>query len=400
LWQTRTALVATAAAALMLLGSCAAERQAGSELPPAAKPVPTPAQPAAPETASDVGAAIASADLAGLSDAQLEAALAAFRISCPSLVKRNDASGLTRAGDWDDACAAAATAPSSRAFFSDYFRAVRVGDGSAFATGYFEPQIAGQRTRAPGYDVPVYGVPSDLIDVDLGKFSDTLKGKRIRGRVEGDTLVPYYDRAAIEAGALTGRAPVIGYAADPVELFFLHIQGSGRLVAPDGSVIRIGYAGQNGRDYVGIGKLLADRGELPRDKRSMQGIMEYLRADPVRGAAVMRENPSYIFFQELTGAGPLGALGRPVTPRVTVAADPKFVPLGAPVLLDLDADVADGLWIAQDTGGAIKGANRFDTFWGAGAEARTIAGGMSGRGSALILLPRAAAERLATRPAQ
>ncbi len=375
-WQTPIALVGTAAAALMLVGSCTVERQAGSELPPAAQPVPTPTK-AEAETASDVGAAIASADLASLSDARLDAALAAFRISCPSLVKRSDSSGLTRAGDWDDACTAAAVAPSSRAFFTENFRALRIGDGSAFATGYFEPQIAGQRSRAPGYDVPVYGVPSDLIDVDLGQFSDTLKGKRIRGRVEGDSLVPYYDRAGIEAGAIAGHAPVIGYAADAVELFFLQVQGSGRLIAPDGSVIRIGYAGQNGRDYVGIGKLLADRGELPKDQRSMQGIMAYLRADPVRGAAVMRENPSYIFFQELTGAGPLGALGRPVTPRVTVAADPKFVPLGAPVLLDLDADIADGLWIAQDTGGAIKGANRFDTFWGAGADARRIAGGMS-----------------------
>ncbi|TXC68423.1 hypothetical protein FSZ31_11800 [Sphingorhabdus soli] len=383
----------------MLLGSCTVERQAGSEPPATAQPVPTPTK-AEAETASEAGIAIASADLSRLSDARLDAALAAFRISCPSLVKRSDSSGLTRAGDWDDACAAAAGASSGRTFFTENFRAVRVGDGSAFATGYFEPQIAGQRSKAPGYQIPVYGVPTDLIDVDLGQFSDTLKGKRIRGRVEGNSLVPYYDRAAIEAGAIAGHAPVIGYAADAVELFFLQVQGSGRLQAPDGSVIRIGYAGQNGRDYVGIGKLLADRGVLPRDKRSMQGIMEYLRTDPARGAAVMRENPSYIFFQELTGAGPLGALGRPVTPRATVAADPKFVPLGAPVLLDLDADIADGLWIAQDTGGAIKGANRFDTFWGAGAEARTIAGGMSGHGSALILLPRAAAERLATRPAQ
>lgn len=392
-------MIVAGAAALVLLGSCTTERQHASEPPPVSESQPV-RQAAAPTTASEAGAAIVAIDLVSVSRERLDAALAAFRISCPSLVKRSDSSGLTRPGDWDAACAAADVARDSRSFFTDSFRAVRIGDGSAFATGYFEPQIAGQRTKAPGYEVPVYGVPSDLIDVDLGQFSDTLKGKRIRGRVEKGTLVPYFDRAAIEAGALEGRAKVIGYAADPVELFFLHVQGSGRLVAPDGSVIRIGYAGQNGHDYVGIGKLLADRGVLAKDKRSMQGIMEYLRADPARGAAVMRENPSYIFFQEQTGAGPLGALGLPVTPRVTVAADANFVPLGAPVLLDLDRNEADGLWIAQDTGGAIKGANRFDTFWGAGAEARLIAGGMSGRGSALILLPLAAADRLAAAPAR
>lgn len=402
----RLGLLATGlvgAAALILLASCTAERQRTGDAPPATEAQPASAptsEPAAPANANEAGATIVAANLESLPTARLDAALAAFRISCLSLIKRSDASGLTRAGDWDAACAAAEGATDSRGFFAEQFSAVRIGDGSAFATGYFEPQIAGQRTKAPGYEVPVYAVPSDLIDVDLGEFSDVLKGKRIRGRVEKGTLVPYFDRAAIEAGALDGRAKLIGYAADPVELFFLHVQGSGRLIAPDGSVIRIGYAGQNGRDYVGIGKLLADRGVLAKDKRSMQGIMEYLRADPARGAAVMRENPSYIFFQELTGPGPLGALGRPVTPRVTVAADPKFVPLGAPVLLELDRDEADGLWIAQDTGGAIKGANRFDTFWGGGAEARDIAGGMSGRGSALLLLPKDAADRLAAAPAR
>jgi len=385
-------------AALFALGSCVAPRDETPQQ--SAEPAIAPPAAAPAATAAEIGALPVELDLSRVGDDRLAKALAAFRISCPSLVKRTDASGLARGDDWRSACAAAEDpGVAARTFFATQFAAVRVGDGAAFATGYFEPQIAGQRTRAPGFEMPVYALPSDLVDVDLGQFSDMLAGKRIRGRVEEGKLIPYYDRAAIEAGALEGRAEIIAYAADPVELFFLHVQGSGRLIAPDGSVIRIGYAGQNGRDYVGIGKLLADRGVLPKDKRSMQGIMEYLRADPPRGAAVMRENPSYIFFQELTGAGPLGALGRPVTPRITVAADPRFVPLGAPVLLDLDRDVADGLWVALDTGGAIKGANRFDTFWGAGAEAREIAGGMSGRGSALILLPVAAAERLsAARP--
>jgi membrane-bound lytic murein transglycosylase A len=139
---------------------------------------------------------------------------------------------------------------------------------------------------------------------------------------------------------------------------------------------------------------MKDRGLLGPGQTSMQGIMAYLRANPEEGRAIMRENKSWIFFKELTGAGPLGALGLPVTPKGTVAADPMFVPLGAPVLLSTDRTEANGLWVAQDTGGAIKGSNRFDTFWGAGSEARTIAGGMSGRGSAFLLLPKGVLARL------
>jgi membrane-bound lytic murein transglycosylase A len=207
-------------------------------------------------------------------------------------------------------------------------------------------------------------------------------------------MTPYYERSEIEDGALAGRGLEIGWAADPIELFFLQIQGSGRLRLPDGGVMRIGYSGQNGRDYVGIGKLMKDRGLLGPGQTSMQGIVAWLREHPEEGRAIMRENKSYVFFQELTGAGPLGALGLPVTPRGTVAADVRFVPLGAPVLLELDRPEASGLWVAQDTGGAIKGANRFDTFWGAGEEAAVIAGGMQGRGRAFILLPKGSVARL------
>ena len=208
----------------------------------------------------------------------------------------------------------------------------------------------------------------------------------------------YPDRAAIEDGALAGRVPVIGWAADPVEFFFLQIQGSGRLRTPEGEVIRIGYAGQNGRGYTGIGGVMRDRGLLGdgpgQYPGSMQWIMAYIRDNPRDGRALMRLNKSWIFFRELTGDGPLGALGVPVRREASIAADPAFVPLGAPVWLDMDRDIADGLWIAQDTGGAIKGANRFDTFWGAGADARQIAGGMSARGRALLLLPRGTIDRL------
>lgn len=324
------------------------------------------------------------------------AALTAFRLSCPSLMRRADPSGLTRGQDWANACAAAASWPevSAAEFFSRYFEAVQVGDGKAHATGYYEPEIAGSRTRSSAYQVPVYRRPADLIDVDLGQFSDALKGRTIRGRVDGQKFVPYYERAQIADGdALAGRGLELVWAADPVEFFFLQVQGSGRVRLPDGSVMRIGYDGQNGRDYTGIGKLMKDRGLIQAG--SMQDIMNWLRANPVEGRAIMNENRSFVFFRELTGAGPLGAMGLPVTAEASVAADPRYVPLGAPVALSLDRAEANGLWIAQDTGGAIKGSNRVDTFWGAGSRARTIAGGMSGRGSAWVLLPIGTYARLA-----
>lgn len=330
----------------------------------------------------------------GLSDEQASRALTAFRLSCPGLLRREDQSGLTRGTDWAPACAAAATSNDARSFFADQFETVRVGSGQAFATGYYEPEIAGSRSREAGYQVPVYAKPADLVELELGQFAESLKGKTIRGRMTPTAFVPYFERAEIEDGALAGRVPEIAWAADPIEFFFLQVQGSGRLRLPDGSVMRIGYAGQNGRDYTGIGALMRDRGLVGPGQLSMQGIMAWLRAHPEEGRAIMRENKSWVFFRELTGTGPVGAMGVAVSARTTVATDPAFVPLGAPVWLDLDRPEADGLWVAQDTGGAIKGANRFDTFWGAGDEARRIAGGMSGRGTSLILVPRGTLARL------
>jgi membrane-bound lytic murein transglycosylase A len=239
--------------------------------------------------------------------------------------------------------------------------------------------------------------PADLVEVDAAAAAAA--GTPRRGRLENGLVVPYFERSEIEDGVLAGRGLEIAWAADPIALFFLEIQGSGRLRLPDGSVMRIGYAGQNGRDYVAIGRLMRDRGLLQPGGISMQNIVTWLREHPAEGKALMRENKSYVFFRELVGPGPLGALGLPVTPRATVAADPKFVPLGAPILLSLDRAEANGLWIAQDTGGAIRGANRFDTFWGAGEEAALIAGGMQGRGRALVLLPKSASARL-NAPAQ
>jgi membrane-bound lytic murein transglycosylase A len=370
--------------------------------PVAATPLPAAAAPAVAAgtvTAAKAGV-IAGPAISSLpiTQANAERALAAYRLSCSQLVRKSDLSGLTQGADWADSCTAAQSASPRDAldFFARYFEAVQVGDGKAFATGYYEPEIAGSRDKRPGYEVPIYGKPSDLVEVDLGLFSDALKGKRIRGRVQGQNFVPYYERGQIEDGAIDDRAPVIAWAADSVEIFFLQVQGSGRLRLPDGGVMRIGFASQNGRDYTGIGKLMRDRGLLAAGQASMQGIMAYLREHPDEGRAIMRENKSFVFFQELKGAGPNGSMGLPVTGMVSAAADPAFVPMGAPVFLSMDRTDATGLWVAQDTGGAIKGANRIDTFWGAGDDARATAGGMSAHGTAWLLLPLGTVERLST----
>ena len=379
---------------LIALASCAQQAR-----PP--EPVPAPvAAPPPPVNAAAAGVVAGPA----LPNVDPEAALRArkaFALSCPVLVRRADPSGLTRPEDWQAACAPDALGEASdgaRAaiFFRDRFELLQVGEGSAFVTGYYEPEIAGCRAPGPGCEVPVYRKPPDLVEQDAAAAAASATPRR--GRLENGVVVPYYDRTEIEEGALAGKGLELAWAADPIDLFFLQIQGSGRLRLPDGTVMRIGYAGQNGRDYVGIGRLMRERGLLEPGHTTMQDLVAWLRAHPEEGRAIMRENKSYVFFQELTGPGPLGALGVPVTGRGTVAADPRFVPLGAPVLLDLDRPEASGLWVAQDTGGAIRGANRFDTFWGAGEEAARIAGGMQGRGKAWILVPKGTLERLHAAP--
>jgi membrane-bound lytic murein transglycosylase A len=359
---------------------------------PAPPPTPTPAPRPTPTPtigANALEAGIAVAAPQNLRPDDARRALEAFRISCPAVTRRTDRSGLTQPGDWRGVCAEAATlAPEHAAgFFFHRFDWVRVGSGEAFATGYYEPEIAGSRIRAPGFETPIYRTPPDLIRCTRAD------GGSGRGRINSaGECVLFFTRAEIEDGALAGRNLELAWAADPIELFFLQIQGSGRVKMPDGSVLRIGYAEQNGREYVAIGRLLRERGILPPGGANMQAIVAWMRANPEQGRALMRENPSYVFFRELT-TPPLGSLGLPVSARATVAVDPLFVPYGAPAFLTLDRPEANGLWIAQDTGGAIKGANRFDTFWGAGDEATRISGGMSASGQALILLPKGVAAR-------
>ena len=390
----RFASRAIALATLALLAACAPRPQTPSVPPKAPSQVPSqplPPTPVPPPPANAVSAGVALAPPRTLAEADAADALRAFISSCPALLRRTDKSGLAQAADWQALCNEARTIPvgAAAAFFRDRFDWALVGDCKAFGTGFYEPEIAVARTHLPGYDVPIYRTPTDLT-----RCTKT-DGTTGRGRIdETGTCVLYFTRPEIEDGALANKGLELAWAADPIDLFFVEIQGSGRLKAPNGTIMRIGYDNQNGRDYVAVGRLLRDRGILPSGGITRDVIINWMRAQPDGGKALMRENLSYIFFKELVGPGPIGAMNVAVTPQVTVAADPLFVPLGAPVFIDMDRNETDGLWVAQDTGGAIKGANRFDTFWGAGAAAERTAGGMSASGTALILLPRGSVARI------
>jgi len=370
------------------------------ETPPPERPQPKPVQPPPPRNAIEAGISagppISSLDL---SADQASAARDAFKASCRSLQKRKDLTGLTQPTDWAPACAAAAVPDTDPvAFFQNQFETLLVGNGAFFATGYYAPEIEGSRTHEPGYDVPVYRRPPDLVEMDSGVAAGgPPSGKKARGRMQDGQFGPYYDRAAINAGALANQGLEIAWVQDPVELFFLEIQGSGRLHLPDGSYMWIGYDTQNGYNYTGIGKLMRDRGLIGPGTTyatSMQGIKAYLADHPDERQALMEANQSVVFFHELAGGAPLGAMGAPVVGHVSVAADPAFTPLGAPLWLSADRMEVTGLWVAQDTGGAIKGANRIDTYWGAGVIAAITAGGMSARGQMLILVPRGTLAKL------
>jgi membrane-bound lytic murein transglycosylase A len=344
------------------------------------------------------------------------AALVAFRRSCAQLATRPDAAPMAAdpamaplAGTlqaWRGACAAAADPASpdqARAFFEDWFQPYLVTDreaASGLFTGYYEPLLHGSRRFGEPYTVPLYRAPDDLIRVDLGRFKPELAGQAITGRVEDGEFVPYYARAEIDAGALAGRGLELVWVDDQVAKFFLQIQGSGQIQLDDGASIRVGYGGQNGHRYYAIGRELVARGAMTLDEVSLQSIRDWLIAHPEQAAAVMARNDSYVFFDERTelgpGDGPLGAQGVPLTAGRSLAVDPRYIPLGAPVWLETTAPWPEGdgplrrLLVAQDTGGAIKGPVRGDVFWGTGARAEAIAGRMRSEGRYIVLLPKAA----------
>ena len=276
--------------------------------------------------------------------------------------------------------------------FSAWALAAADGAIQGLVTGYYEPMLPGSRTRTDRFRYPVYGVPDDLIAVDLESVNPDLKGMRLRGRLEGNRLVPYWTRAQIEGD--TFRAPIVAWVEDPVELFFLQIQGSGQIELSSGARLRLGYGDQNGHPYRSIGRYLVERREMTLDQASMQGIKAWAAANPRKLREALDTNPSYVFFREMPDAqgGPIGTLGAALTAGYSIAVDPRAVPLGAPVFLattmPLSVQPLERLVAAQDTGGAIRGAVRADFFWGTGNEAGTLAGRMRQQGRMWILWPR------------
>ena len=239
-------------------------------------------------------------------------------------------------------------------------------------------------------------MPSDLLTIDLSDVLPDLKNMRLRGRLQGNRVIPYYSRADIVGREKNYADRVLLWVDDAVELFFLQIQGSGRVKLPDGSTVRIGYADQNGHPYHSVGRVLIERGELRAEQASMQGIQAWARANPAKLDEVLNANPSYVFFREVSvkgneNEGPQGALGVPLTAERSIAVDPRHVPLGAPVFLSTtqpnSATPLQRLMLAQDTGGAIRGVVRADFFWGFGAEAGAQAGRMKQQGQMWVLLP-------------
>lgn len=373
---------------------------------------PVPAAPAVPPEDRLVLAPSSFAELADWPADDLSQALPALLGSCIGSPKEGSGEGLgtilaAHPDVWRDLCRQAAMLPAGdaaamRRFLEANFSPWRVtnhGEPDGLFTGYYEPELQGARRKKPPFVHPVYLAPHDQLVVDLGDFKRDLAGRKITGMMRGGTFRPYWDRAEIERGALAGRGLEMLWVDDPVALFFLQIQGSGRVVLADGTIVRIGYAGQNGHDYTAIGKVLVERGELTRDEVSLQSIRHWLRAHPDQADEVMRANRSYVFFRVLPGA-PVGAAGVELTPGRSLAVDIRFLPFGLPLWLESTVPALPEtgrseevplrrLVVPQDRGGAIKGPVRGDLFWGAGAEAEAIAGRMKQPGRLWLLWPKA-----------
>jgi membrane-bound lytic murein transglycosylase A len=324
--------------------------------------------------------------LPGWDNDELRQAWPAFLMSCRSLRFR---------AEWTAVCTAAQSLDGQssraiRAYFDRYFEPYAVvrqtgplREDTGLITGYYEPLLKGSRVASAQFSAPLYSPPADLLTIDLSSLYPELKGKRLRGRVQGNRVIPYFNRSELEAGAsLRGREIV--WVDNALDAFLLQVQGSGRVQLTDGDTIRLQYADQNGYPYQSIGRYLVDKGELTTEQATLPGIRQWLAANPARLREVLDANPSYVFFNEERledpTLGPKGAQGVPLTAGRSIAVDPASVPLGAPVFLDTTLPATDRplqrLVIAQDTGGAIRGAVRADFFWGAGHEAGDQAGRM------------------------
>ncbi len=323
----------------------------------------------------------------------------AFLQSCRALKTRPS---------WQEVCAraeqlgagssAAGDSAALRAFYETWFTPYQIfnPDGSehGMITGYYEPLLKGSRLMTTRFSYPLYTAPDDLLQIDLGEAYPQLKDLRLRGRLQGKRVVPYYSRAEIDSGTAPLKGRELFWVDNAVDLFFLQIQGSGRIELPDGSQVKIGYAEQNGHPYNSIGKKLVEMGELKLEAASMQGIKTWAAQHPDKLGALLAQNPSYVFFRELPDSlsAPLGALGVPLTNEYSLAVDARAIPLGVPVFLATtypgDSAPLNRLMLAQDTGGAIRGAVRADFFWGFGAQAAIQAGKMKQQGRMWVLFPR------------
>lgn len=361
------------------------------------------------------------ADLPGYGADRLAEALPALSRSCARMTPRNER-GLDShdrygtGNDWKAFCNALGALQNGddaglRRLIESELRPVAViGDGKpeGLFTGYYEPLVRGSRQKQGRYTVPLYRQPPDLVQVDLGEFRDSLKGQRIAGRVRDGRLRPYEDRGQIEAGALNNKNLELVWLDDASDAFFLQVQGSGLVQLDSGAKTRVGFAAQNGHPYVAVGRVMIDRGTLTREDVSMQAIRAWLRANPTAAPELLRQNPSYVFFRELPAPkddldGPPGAQGVALVPGRSLAVDRSHFALGLPLWVAATRPTETGaaeavpfqrLMVAQDTGGAIRGAVRGDVFWGAGAQAENIAGRMKHPGRTWLLLPKAVAAKL------
>ena len=340
-------------------------------------------------------------------------ALAVFIRSCAKVKKmptdRNLGSIGEVAGDWLKPCNIASALPVdrpdlARRFFETRFQpflATVGGRAEGLFTGYFEMELKGSWLRKGPYSTPIYERPPELVEANLGAFKKKLKGEKLLGKVVAGRFIPFEDRGEIEDGALSGRGLELIWVDSPIDAFFLHVQGSGRVMMDDGTIIRIGYAARNGHPYYSIGNELIKMGELKRERVSMQSIRSWLKNHPRKAARLMATNRSFIFFRIIKGAlkslgkqhGPVGAQGVFLTPGRSLAVDRRYIPLGTPIWLDTTDPVNKSeplrrLVVAQDTGSAIKGPVRGDLFWGFGATAATKAGLMKQTGRYFLLLPK------------
>lgn len=395
----RISLLASVLAASTILGCTTTPEKSPVIADPSSRPpeVIATAPPVSVFKAGEVLRPTTYAALPGWDKDDLREAWPPFLISCGVLAKKVE---------WKEPCAAARNVngvdgKAIRGFFEAFFTPHQVlnvdGSDTGLVTGYYEPLLRGARKRGGVFQTPLHRVPDDMLTIDLANVYPDLKTMRLRGRLNGNKIVPYFSRAEMmQLNTLAGKELL--WIDDPIEAFFLQVQGSGRVFLSDTKeTVRVAYADQNGHPYKSIGRYLVDKGEMTLDQASAQSIKAWYAANPTRRQELLNANPSYVFFTEekLTDPqkGPKGSLGVPLTPQRSVAVDVQFIPLGVPLFLDTtqpNSGVAlQRLMVAQDTGGAIKNAVRADYFWGFGKPAGEKAGQMKQQGRMWILLPKA-----------